>query len=118
MRRDMNSYSATLPGLPADENVPLSRVLFRLGELKTELRRRGVRHLAVFGSVARGEAGPTSDIDLIAELDPGAHIDIFDWVSISVLISDHIGQPIDLVRRQKLRPEVAAAAARDEIHAF
>jgi uncharacterized protein len=114
----MNSDSAPLPGASGDKDRHLARVLFRLGELETELRRRGIRHLSVFGSVARGEAGPNSDIDLIAELDPGAHIDIFDWVSISALISEHIGQPIDLVRRPKLRPEIAAAAARDEIHAF
>ena len=37
----------------------------------------GVRHLSLFGSVARGDAEAGSDVDLAAELDPGAHIGLF-----------------------------------------
>ncbi|MGZ8403987.1 MAG: nucleotidyltransferase family protein, partial [Rhodoplanes sp.] len=34
------------------------------------LRARGIRHAALFGSVARGEARSTSDVDVLIELDP------------------------------------------------
>jgi predicted nucleotidyltransferase len=38
------------------------------------LRARGVRRAALFGSVARGENGPGSDIDIMVEIDPEARI--------------------------------------------
>jgi predicted nucleotidyltransferase len=47
----------------------LSDVLQILRTHESELRRRGVSHAAVFGSVARGEAGVGSDIDVMVELD-------------------------------------------------
>jgi|Deesub1362A_J573_1020465.scaffolds.fasta_scaffold01979_11 hypothetical protein len=48
-------------------------VLKILREHKDELRRRfGVKTLVIFGSVARGEAEPGSDVDILAEFDPEA----------------------------------------------
>ena len=46
------------------------RVLRILGEQVPRLRQRGITRLSLFGSVARGEAGPKSDIDLLIETDP------------------------------------------------
>jgi predicted nucleotidyltransferase len=45
------------------------------------LRARGVRRAALFGSVARGENRPGSDIDIMVEIDPEAHITVFDYVA-------------------------------------
>ena len=39
------------------------------------LRARGIRHAALFGSVARGEARSTSDVDVLIELDPALKLD-------------------------------------------
>lgn len=55
-------------------------------ELKDELRKRGVIAVYVFGSVARGEDEPDSDIDLAVEISPGHEdFDAWDlgWVSVS-----------------------------------
>jgi len=46
------------------------RVLRVVGEQAPRLRRRGITRLSLFGSVARREAGPESDIDLLIETDP------------------------------------------------
>jgi predicted nucleotidyltransferase len=43
----------------------------------SEVRAAGVRHAAVFGSVARGDAVANSDIDILVELDPEAHVSAF-----------------------------------------
>ncbi len=43
---------------------------------EAELRRAGIRHLSLFGSVARGDAEAGSDVDLAAELDPDADSDV------------------------------------------
>jgi hypothetical protein len=44
------------------------------------LRGRGVRRAALFGSLARGENRPGSDINIMVEIDPEAHITVFDYV--------------------------------------
>jgi predicted nucleotidyltransferase len=48
-----------------DLTIDREQVLARLRDHAAELRRRGVPHAALFGSMARGEAGPDSDIDII-----------------------------------------------------
>jgi predicted nucleotidyltransferase len=47
-------------------------VIARLKEAEPALRARGIRSAAVFGSVARGEERPDSDIDILVEIDPDA----------------------------------------------
>jgi predicted nucleotidyltransferase len=54
---------------PKDGNLEAVRV--QLAAEEAELRRRGVRHLAVFGSVARGNDQPDSDVDVAVEVEPG-----------------------------------------------
>ena len=53
-------------------------ILARLKENEAALRARGVAHAALFGSRARGDARPGSDIDIMIEIDPAAHIGVFD----------------------------------------
>ena len=53
---------------------PAENVIATLRAHKAERRRTGIRHLSLFGSVARGDAEASSDIGLAAELDPEAHI--------------------------------------------
>jgi predicted nucleotidyltransferase len=52
------------------------QVIAKLRSHETELRRAGILHLSLFGSVARGEDRPDSDIDLAAVLDKNAHMSI------------------------------------------
>ena len=49
-------------------------VIAMLKQHRAELERKGVRHAALFGSLARDEARPDSDIDIMIELDP-RHLD-------------------------------------------
>jgi predicted nucleotidyltransferase len=51
-------------------------IIARLRENEADLRARGVAHAALFGSRARGDAGPDSDIDIMVELAPDAHIGV------------------------------------------
>jgi predicted nucleotidyltransferase len=57
----------------------LQSVLEKLRALETDLRGLGVAHAAVFGSVARGEAGAGSDIDMLLELDDSLPMGIFEY---------------------------------------
>lgn len=47
-----------------------------------ELRRAGIRHLSLFGSVARGDAEADSDVDLVVDFDPAAAMDLIRLVAL------------------------------------
>ena len=59
---------------------------------RDDLRARGVRHAALFGSVARGEASQASDLDILIELDPAATFD--DLATIKTRL-DRVERSID-----------------------
>ena len=83
-----------------------------------DLRRRGVLHVALFGSVARAEAKLTSDIDLMIELEPEAPIGLFEYVEITQYLGDLFPNRVDVVNRRKLKSLVRPQAERDAIYAF
>jgi len=85
---------------------------------KDELHARGVRHAALFGSVARDEAGPKSDIDIMIELAPDASLDIFAYVELKSFIASLFPGPVDVVNKDGLKPYVRPPAMADSIYAF
>ena len=90
----------------------LSVVVSRLRAHAQALTRRGVTSLWVFGSVARGDARPDSDVDLLAQFDPSAPLSLVGLASLRAELSDLLGAPADLVERGASRPAVREAAKR------
>ncbi len=64
------------------------QVIATLCAHEQELPQRGVLHASLFGSVARDEATPASDIDILVELAPDAPIGLFEYVGITQYLSD------------------------------
>jgi predicted nucleotidyltransferase len=95
-----------------------SDALETLRRSESALRSRGVRRAALFGSVARGESRPNSDIDIMVEIDPEAHITVFDYVDIKECIAGLFDGPVDVVSRDSLKPYVRPTATADAIYAF
>lgn len=83
-----------------------------------ELRRRGVRRAALFGSVARGTATAASDIDILIELDPDALVDLFAYAGIKNYIADLFAEPVDVIDRDALKPYLRVPAITDAVYAF
>jgi uncharacterized protein len=97
----------------------LSSVLRELRRVAPKLRRAGVRHLSVFGSLARGEARPESDVDILIELDQIEALDLFDYAGIVGQIADAVpGMVVDVATKSHLKDHVRGSAIRDEIRVF
>lgn len=77
-------------------------------QLKANLSRLSgfrIKSLAIFGSVARDEARPDSDVDILVEFDGPATFD--RYMELKLFLEDLLGRPVDLVTRKGVRPELA-----------
>jgi putative addiction module CopG family antidote len=83
-----------------------SEILGRLKALEPELRERGIASAAVFGSVARGQARPDSDLDVLVDIDPAAAFDLLDLVGVKNLLADRLGRTVDVIERDALKPSI------------
>lgn len=70
------------------------------------LKQLGINSLYVFGSVARGEAGVGSDVDIIVDFEGPATFD--GYMALKEQLEELLGAPVDLVTRSALRPELKA----------
>ena len=73
-------------------------------EIAAVASQRGARNVRVFGSVARGDAGPSSDVDLLVDLDPGRSL--FDLGGLLMDLSDLLDTEVDVVTEASLKPRV------------
>lgn len=83
-----------------------------------DLRARGVRRAALFGSLARGDDRPDSDIDAMVEIEPEARITVFDYLALKDYIAGLFDRPVDVVSHDGLKPYVRPRATADAIYAF
>jgi predicted nucleotidyltransferase len=101
----------------------LAGALRILKDDEPELRRRGLIHAAVFGSVARGEASEANDVDILIDLDPERRLDLFDYVNIKLHIAalfgvESLDGPIDVVNRKMLKPLLRQEILGEAVDAF
>lgn len=96
----------------------LNEAISVLRSNEAELRGRGVRRAAVFGSVARAEAGPESDLDILIELEPDSGLDVFAYVGLKRHIAGLFAGDVDVVNSAALKPHLTAPAGRDAVYAF
>ncbi|MFC5343131.1 nucleotidyltransferase family protein [Brevundimonas staleyi] len=89
-----------------------------LNDHRAELQRRGVAHAAVFGSTARRQNGPESDLDLLVEIDPAAELGVYQYVALTRFIGELFPVTVDIANRAALQPHVRPSAERDAIYAF
>ena len=109
------SASRRRPSEPPEQG--LERVLDVLRTREAELRRRGVIHAAVFGSTVRGEATPTSDVDILVDIDPKRSLGVFEFVAIARYLEELIPRA-DVVERKALKPRIQERVLEEAVYAF
>jgi uncharacterized protein len=90
-------------------------IVARLQEQERALRERGVTRAALFGSRARGDNRPDSDIDIMIEVAP---MSLWGYVGVTQFIQDLFPDPVDVADRSRLRSFVKSSAEREAIYAF
>ena len=93
-------------------------ILARLRENETALKARGVSHAALFGSRARGDNRPDSDIDILIDLAPEAPIGVWEYSGLKTYIASLFEGSVDVVSREGLKPYIRPAAMADVVYAF
>jgi hypothetical protein len=82
-----------------------------LREHRAEIEAFGVKSLSLFGSVARDEAGPDSDVDILVEFEGQTRFR--QYMGLKELIESLLGTRVDLATPGMIRTELAASVSRD-----
>ena len=77
-------------------------------------RRYQIRELAIFGSAARGDMRPDSDVDIMIELEPGTHPGL-GWFDLEEELEAAFGRKIDAMQKKLLKRHIRAEAEHDAV---
>ncbi len=77
------------------------------------LRKHGITKAGLFGSLATGEGGAESDVDILVEL--GQKISVLEFVRIKLELEDALGKSVDLVEYQSVKPRLKERIFSEEI---
>ena len=77
------------------------------------LRSRGVQRASLFGSFARGEAGPDSDLDILIEV--GEDHSLLDIVGLRLDLEEHLSRRVDLVEFDAIKPALRERVLAEQV---
>lgn len=99
-------------------NMDCEHVIATLRGYESELRAAGIIRLSLFGSTARGDERPDSDIDLLAAFDDTRRISLLDVVGMEEQIARLLGRTVELVEEGTLKPRVQKNVEAEAVRAF
>ncbi len=109
---------AACAGMWQSLTMDKKKVLEILRAHESELRAAGILHLRLFGSVARGEVHPGSDVDLMADFDRSRTYSILNYVHLENQLADLLAAKVDLSAADNLKQSIREDALQDAILAF
>jgi len=104
--------------LAPDALAERARVVRLLHEEAPRLRALGITHLSLFGSMARGEAGPESDVDLLIETESAAKLGLFDLFDLREELRRRFDRPVSFAFRSQMRPWLQEWIEEDRIEIY
>ena len=90
-----------------------TELLERRDEILMIATRHGARTVRVFGSVARGEETPASDLDLLVEFEPGRSL--LDHIALAQDLEDLLGRKVDVVTEKGLHWYIRDGVCREAV---
>jgi predicted nucleotidyltransferase len=91
-------------------------VLSKLSENRKLLTRYGVKEIRLFGSVARSQAKASSDVDLLVEFEPSAHIGLFEFSRLKCELSELLECEVDLATPDAIHKAIREDVLEKAIH--
>lgn len=98
--------------------VERERVVRAIREHAAELRALGVTRLWLFGSVARGDTGRRSDVDVLISAPPAQKFSLLDLAAVRVELCDLLGRDTDVVIREDVQPRFWETIRDDLVEVF
>jgi uncharacterized protein len=96
----------------ATPTLTKQQVSERVETAREEIEALGVRRLALFGSVVRGQARPDSDVDLLVQFDPEQKT-LDNFMALCFLLEDLLEHRIELVTTESLSPYIGPHILRE-----
>jgi uncharacterized protein len=93
-------------------------LIHRLSELRPAFEARGVSHLAIFGSRARGDERPGSDLDMLIEVEAKARFSLLELIGVEKLATDATGIETVAAMRRSIPDEFRKNIAGDIVEVF
>jgi predicted nucleotidyltransferase len=94
------------------------RVIRTIRDHESELRALGVANLWLFGSVARGDTGRRSDVDVLISVPPAQTFSLLDLAEVRAELCDLLGREADVVIREDVLPSLWATIRDDLVEVF
>jgi predicted nucleotidyltransferase len=88
-----------------------------LRQSRTRLSEYHIKALYLFGSVVRGEASPESDVDVLVEFEPDAHVGLFAFARLQRQLSEMLGRPVDLATPDSLHKALKEQVLKEAVRA-
>ena len=95
-----------------------AEAISRLASHADAIRAMGATSLYLFGSTARDEAKPESDLDLFIDYEPGSRFSLIDLAGIKVYLEEKLGIETDVTTRGGLHPKLKDKIERSAIRIF
>jgi uncharacterized protein len=99
-------------------DITREQIIARLREIAPAIKAEGVTRLAIFGSRARGDARPDSDLDILVDTTARGASPAFDLFKVLHLIEDTTGLQTQISIRDVLKPRITERIADDLIEVF
>jgi uncharacterized protein len=94
-------------------DMTASEIIKELKRLAPRLKAEGVIRLAIFGSRARGDHRPDSDLDILIDVESGRKFSLLDLVGVKHVIEDELGLEANMFMNRSLEPVFRAEIAPD-----
>jgi uncharacterized protein len=92
--------------------------LAKLHDYARDVRAMGATSLYLYGSTARAEASPESDLDIYIDYDPASRFNAFDLIGIKQFLERQLGSSVDLTTRDGLHPRLREGITTSAIRIF